>query len=259
MKTKTLGFIGGGRITKIFLSAFQRKESAFQEIVVYDHNPETTAALKKQFPQIQPASSPMEAAGQDMVFLAVHPPVMMETLEKIKETVTANTVVISLAPKISAKKMEAVLPTQKLVRMIPNATSHINKGINPLCFHSSFTEDEKESLLKMLKVLGKNIEVEEKMLEGYAIVSAMLPTYFWFQWKKMADIAVKTGFTGEEANKLIRQTLKRSIKLYYDSGLSPEEVMDLIPVKPIGEHEGEIENILETRLMGLYEKIKAQG
>lgn len=257
MKTQSLGFIGGGRITKIFLNAFQRKETAFQKIVVYDHNPETSAARKKQFPQIQVVDSPEEAAGQDVVFLAVHPPVMMETLEKIKETVTTETVVVSLAPKISMEKMKALLPTKKLVRMIPNATSHINKGLNPLCFHSSFAEDEKESLLKMLKVLGKSIEVEEKMLEGYAIISAMLPTYFWFQWKKMADIGVKTGFTEQEANKLIRQTLKRSMKLYYDSGLSPEEVMDLIPVKPIGEHEGEIETIFEAKLLGLYEKIKA--
>lgn len=256
MKTKTLGFIGGGRITKIFLNAFQREEAEFDTIAVYDHKPETSLSLQKQFPRILPVGLSAEAAAQDLVFLAVHPPVMMETLEKIKDIVTSETVVISLAPKISLGKMEAVLPTKKLVRMIPNATSFINKGINPMCFHSSFTEKEKESLLKMLKVFGKNIEVEERMLEGYAIISAMLPTYFWFQWKKIAEIAVKTGFTEQEADKLIRQTLRRSMKLYYNSGLSPEEVMDLIPVKPIGEHEGEIENILETKLLGLYEKIR---
>jgi len=43
--------------------------------------------------------------------------------------------------------------------------------------------------------------------------------------------------------------------LYYNSGLAPDEVIDLIPVKPIGEHESEIEQILETKLLGLYKKI----
>jgi hypothetical protein len=32
--------------------------------------------------------------------------------------------------------------------------------------------------------------------------------------------------------------------------------MDLIPVKPIGESETEIKNILNTKLLGLFGKIK---
>jgi pyrroline-5-carboxylate reductase len=44
--------------------------------------------------------------------------------------------------------------------------------------------------------------------------------------------------------------------MYYNSGLAPAEVMDLIPVKPIGEHETEITKIYQTKLMGLFEKIK---
>ena len=94
------------------------------------------------------------------------------------------------------------------------------------------------------------------MLEGYAIISAMLPTYFWFQWKMMEELAVRMGFSEDEAKKVIRNTLKRSGSLYYRSSLTPEEVMDLVPVKPIGEHEDQIREIYETRLMGLYGKIK---
>jgi pyrroline-5-carboxylate reductase len=124
-------------------------------------------------------------------------------------------------------------------------------------FHDSFTEKEKETLLDIFDVLGKTLEVDESKLEGYAIVSAMLPTYFWFQWKKMEEIAIQTGLSENEAGKTIRATLKRAIDTYYKSGLSPKEVMDLIPVKPIGQNEQEIETILETNLLGLYQKIKS--
>ena len=55
----------------------------------------------------------------------------------------------------------------------------------------------------------------------------------------------------------MKATLKRAIKLYFDTGLTPAEVMDLIPVKPIGEHETQIREIYQTKLLGLYEKIKA--
>lgn len=256
MKTKTLGFIGGGRVTKIILQALMNKKVEFESILVYEPNDETAAGLKKRFPEISSSSTLQEAAGQEIVFLAVHPPVMMETVGIIKDFVTADTVIISLAPKIPIARMEELLPAKRIARMIPNATSYINKGYNPVTFNSAFSREEKTVMMKMLKKAGKTMEVEEKMLEGYAIVSAMLPTYFWFQWKKMEEIAVKTGFSEADAKKVIGDTLKRSLKLYYKSGLSPEEVIDLIPVKPIGEHEGEIEQVLETKLLGLYDKIK---
>ena len=256
MRTKTLGFIGGGRVTKIILQALMNKKFEFESILVFEPNDKTAAGLKKRFPEISSSSTLQEAAGQDIVFLAVHPPVMMETLGNIREAVSADTIIFSLAPKIPIAKMEEILPAKRIARMIPNATSYINKGYNPVTFNTAFSQEEKKVLMKMLRKAGKTMEVEEKMLEGYAIVSAMLPTYFWFQWKKMEEIALQTGFSEADAKKVIGDTLKRSLKLYYKSELSPEEVIDLIPVKPIGEHEGEIEQMLETKLLELYNKIK---
>lgn len=256
MKTTTLGFIGGGRITKIFLQAFKNKSLTFDSILIYEPNNEVAAALLAQFPDISLADSQVEPAKQDVIFLAVHPPVMMETLNNIKETVGGGSKIISLAPKFTIDKIAGILATENIARMIPNATTFINKGYNPVSFHNSFGEEEKKALMELFKKLGKTIKVEEPLLEGYAMVSAMLPTYFWFQWKKMEEIAMKTGFSKKDAKKVIGDTLKRSLKLYYKSELSPEEVIDLIPVKPIGDHEAEIEQILEAKLLGLYEKIK---
>nr|MBD3623424.1 hypothetical protein [Sunxiuqinia sp.] len=104
--------------------------------------------------------------------------------------------------------------------------------------------------------MGKTFETEEAKLESYAIVSAMLPTYFWFQWQAMHDVALQTGLSEKEANKAVKASLEKAIKLYYKSGLTPAEVMDLIPVKPIGEHETEITEMYQTKLMGLFGKIK---
>lgn len=256
MKSKSMGFIGGGRITKVFLQGFINKNVLPENVKVYEPNADTLSALQKFCPVIEIAESVVEAADQDIVFLAVHPPAMMETLQNIKNVVSESTVVISVSPKISLEKMAAVLPTKKLVRIIPNATSFINKGFNPVTFFQDWNEKEKKVLLKLLKKLGKTFETDEAKLEGYAIVSAMLPTYFWFQWQAMEAIAVEIGLTPEEGEKAVKETLKCSASLFYNSSLTQQEVMDLIPIKPIGEHEEEIKNILKTKLIGLFEKIK---
>jgi pyrroline-5-carboxylate reductase len=87
-------------------------------------------------------------------------------------------------------------------------------------------------------------------------MSAMLPTYFWFQWKELSEIGQKIGLTEKESCDSINDTLNASLNLMYKSGLTAGDVMDLIPVKPIGEHESQITEIYETKLLGLFEKIK---
>ena len=256
MKSKSLGFIGGGRITKIFLQALENKKIEFSSVLVCDTNPEVLNALKTQFPKIQTSDSCMDAAKQEIVFIALHPPVIMETLEQIKASVSQTTQVVSFAPKISIEKIVSKLSTKNIARMIPNATSYINEGYNPVCFSSEYSLSEKQSLLEMLSILGNTFEVEESKLEAYAMVSAMLPTYFWFQWKEMQNLGVQMGLNESESKETVQQTLLAAINLFYNSGLSNSEVIDLIPVKPIGEHETQISEIYQTKLMGLFQKIK---
>jgi pyrroline-5-carboxylate reductase len=253
---QSIGFIGGGRVTRILLQAFKNKNAQFSKIVVTDPNSEVSDNLKKSFPDIQVENASV-AASQDIVFISLHPPVVMDTLELIKGNISNNTIVISLAPKITIAKILSKLNLVKnIARLIPNATSFINEGYNPVCFSSDFTRNEKQHVLEILRLMGNTFEVPEEKLESYAIMSAMLPTYFWFQWKELADIGQKIGLSEEESNNSINDTLIASLNLMFKSGLTPQEVMDLIPVKPIGEHEAQITEIYKTKLISLFEKIK---
>jgi pyrroline-5-carboxylate reductase len=255
MKTKTLGFIGGGRITRIFLQAFQNKKLSFDSIVVYDLNPEPEEHLKKQFPYIQ-VSGQEQAAAQDIVVIALHPPAIMEALEKIQPFVSEQTTLLSLAPKITIGKISEKLGiVSSIVRLIPNATSIINEGYNPVSFSNGVGAADKQSLLLVLESLGNTFEVPESQLESYAIISAMAPTYFWFQWKKLCEIGEQIGLAKEDAELAVAQTLNAAMNTMFSSGLSWEEVNDLIPVKPIGEYEEEIATMLEQKLVGLHQKI----
>jgi pyrroline-5-carboxylate reductase len=108
----------------------------------------------------------------------------------------------------------------------------------------------------LLQLLGKTFEVAESKLEAYAILSAMLPTYFWFQWEELTNLGEPMGLTAKETSETIKQTMLAAINLYFESGLSSKQVIDLIPVKPIGEQQQQIADIYQSKLMGLFEKIK---
>ncbi len=253
---QSIGFIGGGRATRILLQAFKNKNTQVSKIVVTDPDQDVIGNLIKSFPDIK-VDKASEAALQDIVFISLHPPVIMDTLELIKGSINRNTIVISLAPKITISKISTKLnQSENIARLIPNATSYINEGYNPACFSPGFEEKRKQQILDLLRLTGNTFEVPEEKLEGYAIMSAMLPTYFWFQWNELQAIGTQIGLNEKECKDSIRETLKASLNLMYQSGLTPTEVIDLIPVKPIAEYESMIKDCYRNKLLPLYEKIK---
>jgi pyrroline-5-carboxylate reductase len=256
MEPKTTGFIGGGRVTRILLKAWQNRQIMPKKVVVYDINAEILSKLRNEFPSIEPATEAREAAEQNIVFIALHPPVIMETLDQISGVITDESIVISLAPKISIEKLMSKLGTKNIGRLIPNATSYINKGHNPLTIAAGCAAESKSAIRDLLTPLGHTFEVAEPKLEAYAILSAMLPTYFWFQWVELGKLGPKMGLTEEETSMSVRDSLIAAVEIMYDHGLKPEEVIDLIPVKPIGASEQQISEIYQTVLPALFEKIK---
>jgi pyrroline-5-carboxylate reductase len=108
-----------------------------------------------------------------------------------------------------------------------------------------------------LRILGECPEVDESMLEAYAMISGMGPTYFWFQWHHLLSLAVSFGLDQEKARRAINAMIYGAVQTMFQSGLSPEAVMDLIPTKPFKEDEQNIQALYTSRLQALYSKLKS--
>lgn len=258
MENKKISFIGGGRITKILLTALKSKKISFQQVTVMDTNPEVLKLLAAKFPEIKTETSLSESIlNADYIFLAVHPPMIAETLEKAKAGISPKATLISLAPKFTIEKMTTLLGGfNRIVRLLPLASSIISKGYNPVVFSKSIESDTQKYLLDLFKNFGHTLEVAENKIEGYAIIVAMGPTYFWFQYYKLIELAKSFGMDDQEAVDAVKNMLAATTETMFESGLDKAGVIDLIPVKPIGEAEGDILKIYDEKLNGLFQKIK---
>jgi len=258
MENKKISFIGGGRITKIFLTALKSKKISFLQVSVMDTNPEVLKALSAAFPEIKIETNLNEnILGADYIFLAVHPPMIVESLEKAKAGINPKAILISLAPKFTIEKMTALLGGfNRIVRFLPLASSIICEGYNPVVYSNSIDSDSKSYLLNLFMTFGQTLEVAESKIEAYALIVAMGPTYLWFQYYKLIELAKTFGMDDKEAIEAVKNMLKATTDTMFDSGLDKAGVIDLIPVKPIGEHEAEILKIYDDKLNGLFQKIK---
>ncbi len=252
----TIGFVGGGRVTRFLLEGWRRAGALPSGVRVADCNAELLKALKNDFPAVATAGT-AEAAACDLVVLAVHPPAMKEVLAAIQPAVQSAAAVLSLAPKVTAAAISGALGVSRVARMIPNAPSAIGKGFNPVAFTAGVDPETKAALNALFAPWGEAPEVPEKDLEAYAILSAMGPTYMWFQWQTLRELSVRFGLEAAAADRALLKTVSGAAELLLASGRSPAEVMDMIPVKPIKDDEAAIIAAYQTRLAGLYEKIKA--
>ena len=257
MSNRTIGFVGGGRVTRIFLEGWRRADTLPANVVVSDCNGEVLAKLKAGFPAINAASGNGATASQDIVFLAVHPPVMADVASAIKGSLKPETVVVSLAPKFTIAKLTGLLGGfARLARVIPNAPSVVNFGYNPVAFGPALTAADKAELTGLLTPLGECPVVAEEKLEAYALLSGMGPTYLWFQMHALREVAAGFGLSEAEIAPALKRMVCGSARTLLESGLTPAEVMDLIPVKPLAEMEAQVAEMYRTRLSALYEKIK---
>jgi pyrroline-5-carboxylate reductase len=84
----------------------------------------------------------------------------------------------------------------------------------------------------------------------------MGPTYLWFQLQALREVAAGFGLSDNEISPALKRMVCGGTRTLLESGLSPAEVMDLIPVKPLAEMEPQVAEMYRTRLPAIHQKIK---
>ncbi|MGQ9525935.1 MAG: pyrroline-5-carboxylate reductase family protein [Armatimonadota bacterium] len=258
MAEKTLGFVGGGRATRFILCGLKRAGTLPSTVVVSDLDAGALDRLRTDVPEVTTAlGDNSKPAGQDIVFIAVHPPAVMEVLSEIRPHLKPTAVLVSIAPRLSIAKMaEGLDGFRRIARMIPNAPSLVNSGYNPVSYSDALSQADRIELGKLFSALGEYPEVAEEALEAYAVLTAMGPTCLWFQMQELQKIGESIGLAREEASRAVQRMVEGAVRSMYESGLPPEEVVDLVPVKPLEEHEGSIREAYRTKLSAVFARLK---
>lgn len=261
MVSPSIGFVGGGRVAHILLQGWQRAGITPPRIVVCEPNEEVAQRLVSGVSSLPVAMGDLHEVGQQhVIFLAVHPPAITEVVTSIRKALSPTSIVVSLAPKITMAELQTLLGGQgRIVRVIPNAASLVGQGFNPVAWGKEITAADQEVVHSLLTPLGVCPEVAEPMLEAYAVITAMGPTYFWPQWLELITIAEEFGLSHREACTAVEAMIKGAADTLFNSELSPPAVLDLIPVKPLLDFEPTIRQEFHTRLTTIFNKIKPQA
>jgi pyrroline-5-carboxylate reductase len=92
--------------------------------------------LKQSFPIVEIKRSIDETiTTADFIFIALHPPAVVDAIKAIIPILREKITIVSLAPKIKTERIHHLIGRKNpVIRMIPNAPSLVNKGYNPVTF-----------------------------------------------------------------------------------------------------------------------------
>jgi pyrroline-5-carboxylate reductase len=190
MHKQKVGFVGGGRVARIILGGWSKSGQMPGEVVVSDTDPSALERLVRAFPSVRAVEDNSQAASQEIVLLAVHPPAIGDALTGVKASLKADAILVSLAPKLTiAKLTESLDGFSRIARMIPNAPSIVGQGYNPIAYAACLSEEDRNDVADLFSGLGQLPEVDEDKLEVYAILTAIGPTYLWPQLYELRSLA----------------------------------------------------------------------
>ncbi len=256
MNPRSLSFIGGGRVARILMGGFERAGRRPTGTPIVDPDDKALAALSSRYPDILACRGLALAASQQVVFGALHPSALRAMLPELGSLLRPDAIFVSLAPRITIHDLIAGLGGfRRVARMIPNAPSIIGEGFNPVAISADLTGGELCELLDLLGALGECPVVEEPLLEAYAVVSGMGPTYLWFQLQELADLGVSFGLTPESAARAVRKTAEGAAAVLFSGVMPPDEVMDLVPIHPLRNGEQDIRRLYRTELGAMFGKL----
>lgn len=168
----------------------------------------------------------------DIIFLATKPNYVPQVLEEIRDEITPDKLVVSIAAGVSTEKIENILGQRRVIRVMPNTPALVQEGMSGVCKGAYAAEEDAEFVMKLLSNIGKVIEVEESQIDIVTAISGSGPAFFYQVIEDMARAGEKLGLEYEKCLLLATQTALGSAKMVMNRGeLSVQTLIDNVATK----------------------------
>lgn len=224
-----IGFIGMGNMAGAIMRGIL-KSFAPEEILFSDVNQEQMEKVTAQT-GVSHVSSNVECVKQvKYLILAVKPQMLPGVFAEIKDAVTKEHVVISIAAGYGIADLAAGLGEQaRIVRVMPNTPAMVGEGMSGVSYDAAlFTDEEKEMVRTIFTSIGKMELVDEKLMDVVASASGCSPAYVYMFIEALADGCVKNGLPRKMAYQMAAQAVLGSAKMVLETGLHPGELKDMV-------------------------------
>ena len=167
--------------------------------------------------------------GADTILLAVKPDIIRVAAEQLRDRLTPDTLVMSIAAGVELATIQRGLQHPAIIRVMPSTPAQVGMSISAWFATEHVTAQQKETARAILRSFGREFEVDqEKYLDMVTAVSGSGPAWVMLMLEALTDAGVQIGLKREWAYDLALQTFAGSTELARQTGKHPAELRNVV-------------------------------
>jgi pyrroline-5-carboxylate reductase len=224
---KRIAILGTGRIGEALLAGLL--SSGWTDIVATSRSDARAAELRERHGVEVTTSNADAVAGAAIVVVAVKPQDIDALLASIRDAVSPEQTVLTVAAAIPTAYIEERLPAGvPVVRAMPNAPSTVHEGMAGVAAGAHASDEQLAVAEDVLSHLGRVVRVPESAMDAITAVSGSGPAYFALLAEAMIEAGLLLGLSREVSTTLVVQTMLGTAKQLRDEGMHPVELREAV-------------------------------
>ncbi|QHQ62424.1 pyrroline-5-carboxylate reductase [Anaerocolumna sedimenticola] len=224
-----MGFIGAGNMGYPMIRGAM-KAFGTEQVIFTDVSLERREFIKQETGLNYVSDNVSIAAACKFIVLAVKPQFYEDVFNDIKEIITKEQVIISIAAGVTIDNVKSALGgTVRVVRAMPNTPAMVTEGMSGVCFSQDiYNEEEKEVVDRLFSSFGQYQIFDEKLMNAVVCANGSSPAYVYMFIEALADSVVKYGIPRDKAYTLVAQTVLGAAKMVLETKEHPGKLKDQV-------------------------------
>jgi pyrroline-5-carboxylate reductase len=257
MKTKKIGFIGGGNMASSLMSGLIASGHPAEQLWASDINADVLSQLAETL-SVNTSSNNDDILNEvDVVVFAVKPQVLAEVAKKAAAVVQQRKVlIVSIAAGINQNSLSQWLGEETaIVRCMPNTPALVLTSATALHANNKVNARQRNLAETILRSVGIALWVDnESELDAVTAVSGSGPAYYFLLMEAMEKTALELGLSAETSRLLVQQTALGAAKIALESLESPEQLR-----KRVTSPNGTTHQAIETFTQGGFSELVSKA
>ncbi len=225
-----IGFVGGGQMATALLGgAVAAKVVQPPEVVIAEPDREKWPTLQQRFSGCRIVDDPLDVLEQcHRVVLAVKPHVLRAIGPTLARKLSQDHLFVSIAAGVSLDELQALLSTQRVIRVMPNTPCLVRAGASAIAASEAVAENDIAWTEMLFRAVGLVVRVPDEMIHAVTGVSGSGPAYLYLVIEALSDGGVAQGLPRDVATRLAAQTVLGSATMVLETGLHPGQLKDQV-------------------------------
>ncbi|MXX27539.1 MAG: pyrroline-5-carboxylate reductase [Caldilineaceae bacterium SB0668_bin_21] len=223
-------FIGGGAMGEAIIgSLISNQLLGPDRICVSEPVPARREFLKSTYSVKTETDNARAVHGASVVVLAVKPQVLDLVMADLGGNLSHDALVVSIMAGVRIETLQSGLGHDKIVRSMPNTPAQVGKGMTVWTDTAAVSDADRAAAQAILEAMGEAIYVaDEHYLDMATGLSGSGPGFVYLLLEALIDAGVHIGFSRDQAQQMVLQTVAGSVELMRQSGLHPADLRNRV-------------------------------